>query len=128
MLKIEKSIYTGYIWKSDLAEPQVLNNMEYELILNNSENPFIIEANLIDEKNKISYTIKYIDGEYKVYSYNLNLLNTNITKHEYLPSFKGVKSIKYIRVWRDVDDDENDLCCGMKTLQPQELIFNGLNF
>lgn len=119
-MKIEKSKYTGYLWYSNKTKPQVLNNEEFELEIANSENPFIIEGQLCDEKKSIS--IKYVDGEYIVKTYTLSDY-TDTELDAYVPNrMDGVEKLLFKRAWKAESDD---LCCGMDVLQPKELVFVG---
>lgn len=120
-MKIEKSKYTGYLWYSNKTKPQVLNNEEFGLEKEDSENPFIIEGQLCDDKKSIS--IKFVDGKYIVNTYILsNYEEAEI--EEYVPNrMEDVEKLKFKREWKAESDD---LCCGMNVLQPAELVFVGL--
>ena len=96
-MKIEKSIYQGYLWYSDQKAPQVLNNEVFELEIADSSNPFIVEGQLFDGQKVEQVFHSYrMDGE----------------------------QLKFNLYWREVEDD---LCEGMKVLQPAELVFVGFN-
>ena len=69
MEQIEKSTYQGYLWYSDKDQPKVLNNVDSEITLDETKNPFVIEGQLFDGKRSIS--IKYVDGKYIVKKYVL---------------------------------------------------------
>ena len=63
-MKIEKSIYDGYIWYSDKSEPEVFQSQDFEFDTDEIVNPFIIEGQLYDAQKRVSYSIKFVDGEY----------------------------------------------------------------
>lgn len=120
-MKIEKSKYTGYLWYSNKTKPQVLNNEEFGLEKEDSENPFIIEGQLCDDKKSIS--IKFVDGKYIVNTYILSNYEEDEIE-EYEPNrMEDVEKLLFKRAWKAENDD---LCCGMEVLQPAELVFVGL--
>ena len=63
-IKIDKCI--GYIWMSDKESPEVFEGEKFNRVLDETKNPFVVEAQLYDTDNCISHSIKYIDGEYIV--------------------------------------------------------------
>lgn len=123
-MKINKSIYQGYLWYSGSNEPQVLLDEEFEKEISNNDNPFIIEGQLFDGKNSIS--IKYVDGEYIVNQYTVqpdDFNNVDVEMREFFANrMKGVKKLQFLQYWR-VDSDTN--CEDMEVLQPKELVFVG---
>ncbi|MDR3057356.1 MAG: TIGR04423 family type III CRISPR-associated protein, partial [Prevotella sp.] len=71
MTKIEiKEPCEGYIWKSNSPNPVVYYNEPVTIELDENINPFIVEGYLY-VKDKLSYTIKYVDGKYFVAKYEL---------------------------------------------------------
>lgn len=126
--KIEKGIYQGYLWYSNEDRPDVYLDKEVEeIILDEKENPFIVEGQLFrqDESGKYSYNIKYIDGEYFALLYKLNdLKDVEKSCHFFLPNrMKNVVGLNFEQYWRPVLDVEN--CEGMNVLQPAEFVFVG---
>ena len=53
MEQIEKSTYQGYLWYSDKDQPKVLNNVDSEITLDETKNPFVIEGQLFVHQHKI---------------------------------------------------------------------------
>lgn len=121
---ISAGIYKGYLWKSDEQKPKVYNNESLDtLLLNNCENPFIIEGQLYDEKSQKSYSIRYIDGEYWAYEYDLNELKMDFTEHLYIASFENAQGkLNFRQYWREKKDN---LCEDMMILYPAEFVFVG---
>ena len=67
---IESGNYQGYVWKSDNNEPnRVSGDFNEDLSIHN---PFIVEGFLYDEERRVSYSIKYVDGEYLIYRYEVD--------------------------------------------------------
>lgn len=123
MKKIEKSKYEGYIWWSDQPTPIVLEDVEYEQVLIDGENPFIIEAQLCDGVNSIS--VKYVDGEYLVNKFDIRAKLSDkfeYSKQKYIANFDEVAGLQFRQYWRDKEDE---LCNNMKVLQPAEFVFVG---
>ena len=133
--KIEKSQYVGYLWKSDSPTPIVLNPaQEYEYIPVNSENPFIIEGLLYDEKNKISYSIIYVDGEYIINKYDIKELNqSEKCEKEFLahPNIGSNIKLLFYEYWSlapnnpDTLDSPDERYEGLSILKPAEFVFYG---
>lgn len=120
-MKIDKSKYTGYLWYSNETIPQVKNDEDFGLEINDSENPFIIEGQLCDDKKSIS--IKFVDGKYIVKTYTLSDYE-GADIEEYVPNrMDNVERLLFKRAWKA---EKDDLCCGMEVLQPVELVFVGL--
>lgn len=124
MEQIEKSTYQGYLWYSDKDQPKVLNNVDSEITLDETKNPFVIEGQLFDGKRSIS--IKYVDGKYIVKKYVLaELPKEDFTEQSLLAHrMKDVKSLNFRQYWREQEDE---LCDGKKVLQPAELVLVGFN-
>jgi CRISPR type III-associated protein (TIGR04423 family) len=112
----------GYIWWSDKAEPEIIQNKP--VVLKNEEIPFIIEGQLFDDKSKISYSIKYVDGQYILKDYIVaekDYESPNVVK-EYRSYRMGEKILKFLEYW---ESQEDELCLGMKVLQPTKVVFVG---
>ena len=99
MEQIEKSTYQGYLWYSDKDQPKVLNNVDSEITLDETKNPFVIEGQLFDGKRSIS--IKYVDGKYIVKKYVLaELPKEDFTEQSLLAHrMKDVKSLNFRQYW-----------------------------
>lgn len=112
----------GYIWWSDKAEPEIIQNKP--VVLKSEEIPFIIEGQLFDDKSKISYSIKYVDGQYILKDYIVaekDYESPNVVK-EYRSYRMGEKILKFLEYW---ESQEDELCLGMKVLQPTKVVFVG---
>lgn len=124
-MKIEKSIYDGYIWYSDESNPKVFQDEEFEFDTDKIENPFIIEGQLYDDQKKISYSIKFVDGKYVCKKYEVESTDFN-KKDVEIKTFHANRmddlKLQFLQYWKEEDDE---LCEGMKVLQPAELVFIG---
>ena len=124
-MKIEKSIYDGYIWYSDKSNPEVFQNKEFEFDTDKIENPFIIEGQLYDDQKMISYSIKFVDGKYICKKYEVESTDFN-KKDVEIKTFHANRmdnlKLQFLQYWKEEDDE---LCEGMKVLQPAELVFVG---
>lgn len=122
--------YIGYIWKSDESIPKVLNKEAFPF-LEIEENPFIIEGYLYSEEDKLSISIKYIDGKYFISQINLkklDLKSDNFVEHKYLSDATIVKqnsNFKYIKFVQFWEENKDNLCENMNVLQPAWSAFVG---
>lgn len=124
MKKIEKSKYSGYLWKSDQKAPEVIFEEEREFILDDKQNPFIVEGFLCNDET--SYSIRYVDGKHLVSKFILSELPKEFTPQIYTPNFKkeGVSGLKFRQYWKP---ERDDLCEGMEVLKPAQFVFVGFN-
>lgn len=124
---IESGNYQGYVWKSNEKEPTMVSGSFNEDL--STQNPFIIEGFLYDEERHVSYSIKYADGEYLIYRYEVDPRDFRsedvVLKNYYAHRMKkNHKKLAFLQYWREQEDP---LCEGMKVLQPAELVFVGFN-
>ncbi len=119
-----KCKYEGYIWMSDQKRPKKLIKEPIDQKMVESDNPFIIEALLFDEDNMFSYSIKYVDGEYIVTKSEVEYEYLMKDKYETYISKRvnETTKLKFYQKWKSVRDD---LCEGMKTKIPSDMIFLG---
>ena len=75
-IALPKAKYQGYIWFSDSTKPEIIDR-EFSLDISSETNPFIAEAYLMDEDNQISYSIKFVDGNYLLNKFGIveNVVN-----------------------------------------------------
>ncbi len=123
-MKIEKSIYEGYVWYSDSTMPQIINNEEFQLEIADNSNPFIIEAQLFDHSNKQSFNVKYVDGKHYIKTYILSdsEVNQKADIRIYIGNRMENKKLRFLQRWEKKQDP---LCENMETYYPTELIFIG---
>ena len=125
-MEIKKRKYTGYIWMSDTDIPKVLREEEYSKSCNDSDNPFIIEAQLYCKEEKASVSVKYVDGKYIYREYDNvspEQKSENKSLIEYVSNSKiGKETLLFLQCW---DEKEDDLCLKMKTLRQGKMIFVG---
>lgn len=124
--------YEGYIWWSNSETAEVFQNevlvrKKHELWPSESNNPFIIEGNLWDKIAETSYLIRYIDGKYLVYKFNLKVVDPKIiTELEYIPHrIPQVAKLKFKEVWLEQQDP---LCNGFEVLKPAFIAFVGFKY
>ena len=120
----QNSEYEGYIWMSDQQKPES-DSSKLNAMLNkvNSDNPFIVEGQLYDQKNKKSFSITYIDGEYIVNQYSMTEEEVKEDSKAFIPNrIPNLKAIKFVQRWR-VEPDP--LCNDMEVFVPAESVFVG---
>ena len=124
---IPAGIYEGYYWLSDTDRPVVIDGVFDGLTLDPDENPFVIEAQLFDRKNNVSFSVKYTDGHYYAYRYDLNNIisdNSEEVKVQKYCSYRMENHpwLYFRQYWREESDS---LCDNMPVLQPADMVFVG---
>jgi len=122
-----KANYDGYLWWSNAQEPTVFQNEMLPEWPGETDNPFIVEGNLADKENQLSYAIRFIDGEYIVNRFDLKELNiTEFIFKSYLPNRfpANIKKLCFKEFWKSVPDE---FCNDMPVLKPAEVVFTGFN-
>lgn len=121
--------YEGYLWWSDRKKPEVYRKQNLQAWPDENANPFIIEGNLYDEANGKSYLIKFIDGLYRVYCYNLADLRSDrieFVDKSYLPARfpDDIRKLHFREYWIPETDE---FCEEMDVLKPAMQAFVGFN-
>ncbi len=117
------AIYEGYIWMSNSNKPDVINNSVLDKNKFEQGNPFVIEGQLYNEKDRKSISIKYIDGRYLIQCYDITDTDLKEKSYkQYISNRIDRKKLKFVQRWIPKADV---LCEGMKALQPAELVFIG---
>ena len=113
--------FQGYIWMSDQPKPQIFDkDSVQELVLDGTKNPFVMEGQLCDGKK--SYSIKYVDGEYKVVLFDVTDDDKENAKLYYPNRMK--KKLLFHQRWVEKRDE---FCANMLVLQPAGFVFVGFN-
>jgi CRISPR type III-associated protein (TIGR04423 family) len=115
--------YEGYLWYSDKTKPEIINSKKRFGKSMMKELPFVIEGNLWAEIEKISISIKNIDGEYQIFKYDLNSVNIETNSQKYRAHDLG--EVKEFTLYQHWVGEEDLLCEGMKTLVPSWTAFTG---
>lgn len=124
-------LWDGYIWKSDSAEPKVLNAEEFDFSeIDDNSNPFVIEGELYDSSNRLSLSIKYIDGKHIIKEFSPAEIGQNVqtTQISLMPNrMPEISELHFWQIWRAEDDEFCKDASGksMKVLRPAELVFMG---
>ena len=104
--------YVGYLWWSDKEEPELLIDGHVpDKLPVDGENPFVVEGQLYNENEGISYSIKYVDGQYIINKYtNIqeDLKNTDHQVKEYLSNRMGSRWLKFLRYWEETYNQDTD--------------------
>lgn len=137
-MKVDKIIpgnYEGYVWMSDETAPETLDGSQsYSLELNPDVIPFVIEAQLYDRDAKVSYSVKYIDGEYYVYRWDnvsADMDDDNYTPMTFYANRVGEDigrkelRLRFLRHWAEEVEKYDDL--EIPVLVAKEMIFVGFN-
>jgi len=122
---LKEKEFEGYMWWSDEPAPRIYPGDKPIEWPKEGANPFVIEGNLWNKVDERSYLIRFIDGKYLVYEFNLKGINPeNITKLDYLPNRmpSDIKELKFKKVWTAQHDP---LCNGFEVLKPAFIAFVG---
>ena len=112
--------YTGYYWLSDKQEPECVENGHIEpKLFADGQNPFVIEAQLLSDTESVS--VRYCDGKYIEVITPCSEFASE-TAQEYISLRLGDHKLKFVQLWQE---DEDNFCCGMKTLIPGRMVFVG---
>ena len=122
-IKINKC--EGYLWWSDQEEPILYNGNTLDISLDETKNPFVVEGQLYDKEEMMSYSIKYVDGKYLI---NIYKVETNdLTKKDnelkfFLSNRMGGSKLKFLRYWEEKNDEN---CMDMPVLTFTKNVFVG---
>lgn len=124
--EIKEAKYEGYFWMSDQSQPVVLyGDQATSIVLKDGENPFVAEALLWDQENKVSVSVRYADGHYFVATRLVReeQLDNAVTPVTYLPHrLPQVRGLHFLRLWKQKKDP---LCEDMETLELEANVFVG---
>lgn len=115
----------GYLWWSDQQKPEVFQNEKFERSFDENKNPFVVEGQLYDVDNNMSYSIKFVDGKYLIKSFDVtedDFSNPDFETKEYLSNRMGGRWLKFLRYWEETKDEN---CKGMKVLTLTKNVFIG---
>lgn len=110
----------GYIWMSDQSMPEVID-CPFEGLSLTVKNPFITEAYLFDRTKKVSYSIRFIDGQYVVSAIETRLFK-NATHHKFFASWDEKVILLFENEWTPIEDP---LCENMEVFTAAEFAFVG---
>lgn len=133
MATIKKSTYQGYLWYSNESSPRICDKdtelgkqlAESDFILDETQNPFVIEGQLWDGKNSI--LVKYVDGKYLVCERNLKEWDAKddfgFKEKEFVPHrINGITALLFRQYWKK---EKDEMCENMQTWQPHAFVFVG---
>lgn len=106
---IKPHTYEGYLWMSDQENPTVYENDSVTLP-EEGANPFVVEGQLYNETAGLSYSIKYVDGQYIVQEYEVteaDKANQDNQFKTYLSNRMGDQKLQFLRYWEEVLDEDN---------------------
>lgn len=111
----------GYFWLSNSERPVIVDGAFSGLSLLDYYNPFVIEAQLYDKATQMSYSIKYVDGQYFVQKIKVTEQIINDAK-SYISKWDDNERLLFTTTWLKKQDP---LCCNMGVLVPADFIFVG---
>ena len=99
-------LYEGYLWYSDQENPKVLDRQALTLP-EEGTNPFVVEGQLYNESEKLSYSIKYVDGQYIVHQFQVKDAPKDTSRMAYLSNRMGNRRLLFLRCWEEVFQIDN---------------------
>ena len=117
----------GYLWWSDQQKPKVYQDESIDICLDEAKNPFVVEGQLYDEENKVSYSIKYVDGQYLINKYKVDesdFTNPDNQIKSYLSNRMDDRWLKFLSYWEEKKDAN---CMGMPVLTLTKNVFIGFD-
>lgn len=135
--KIDTCKCQGYLWLSDQKKPLIIHNdkqieiefsdgvatVQYEG-LSLQPGQFIAEGLLYDSDNLMSYSIKFVDGNYIVTDTKVDSLDYN-RENVRIVNYRGNQMPYYLQFLQYWKPDRDCFCEEMETLVPEKLVFVG---
>ena len=117
--------WQGYYWMSDSMKQVFCSSIDDYLPSLDQLNPFITEGWLYHKGQKVSVSIRMVDGSYRIGEYVLTGQEETI-KDTYLPNSvtKEFEKMNFFTVWEPVADE---LCAGFDVLKPVARVFTGFH-
>ncbi len=109
IVEIKPLTYEGYLWMSDREEPTVFENQPVKMP-KEGDNPFVAEGQLFNKESGLSYSIKYVDGQYIIQENVVTEEDKNNPDNEtktYLANRMGDRQLQFLRYWEEVLDEDN---------------------
>lgn len=106
---IKSLSYEGYLWMSDQEEPEVFDN-ESITLPKDGDNPFVVEGQLFNKAEGLSYSIKFVDGQYIIQKYAVTEADINNSDNEiktYESNRMGDRRLQFLRYWEEDLDEDN---------------------
>ncbi len=120
----------GYYWMSNARKPEVFSSVDLNSIINSDDFksgkiPFVIEARWYDENKRTSVHIDFVDGEYKVFVYDLD---THDLKAENQKQYEAhdLGDFNVILISDTWMEEEDPYCNTFPVLVPGPSVFSGL--
>ena len=122
-IKIKKC--EGYLWWSDLQEPKIYDGVAFEISFDEAKNPFVVEGQLYDKDENLSYSIKFVDGKYLINKYKVETSDRTNKDNElksFLSNRMGGRWLQFLRYWEEKEDEN---CMNMPVLTFTKNVFVG---
>jgi len=122
-IKINKC--EGYLWWSNQQKPEPYVGDALDMCFDETKNPFVIEGQLYDKEENMSYSIKYVDGQYLINKYKVgtnDFTNKDNESKSFLSNRMGSRWLKFLCYWEEKKDEN---CMGMPVLTFTKNVFVG---
>jgi len=122
-IKIKKC--EGYLWWSDQQEPDIYDGAAFDICFDETKNPFVVEGQLYDKDENLSYSIKYVDVKYLISKYKVEASDRTNKDNElksFLSNRMGNRRLQFLRYWEEKEDEN---CMNMPVLTFIKNVFVG---
>lgn len=99
--------YEGYLWRSDQEQPEILDKQSVSVL---KEGNFVVEGQLYNEEQGLSYSIRHVDGEYRVYEFVVtddDLKSPDNQLKCYESNRMDGRKLRFLRYWEECLDKDN---------------------
>ena len=123
--------YEGYLWWSDRRDPEVFDG-ESVALPQEGANPFVAEGMLYNAEEGLSYSIRYVDGDYLVYEHVVSPADQDSPVNEekvYESNRMDGRKLCFLRYWEERVSRDNvedvDGCDGLPVRVQTKDVFVG---
>lgn len=117
--------YEGYIWMSNCTRPQVLEGAPLPQDFSTTGNPFVVEAELWDKDNRLSYSIHHAGNQTVCQRYDVadgDFSSGNVDKTVYVSHRMDGHQLCFLEYWEEA---ASEACLGMPVLEMSKRVFVG---
>lgn len=117
--------YEGYIWMSNSTRPQVLESAPLPADFSTTGNPFVVEAELWDKDNRLSYSIHHAGNQTVCQCSAVadnDFSSDRVDKTVYVSHRMDGLQLCFLEYWEEA---ASEACLGMPVLEMSKRVFVG---
>lgn len=132
-LQLPEAHYEGFVRMSDAVAPHIYNHQLCAPTFEAADVPFVLEAELYNTDENISYSIRYREGQLCVVEHKVQLNDANLKDVDHLyqallprgeAEALSKKNLHFLQYWMEQEDA---LCENMPVLVPAQRVFIGFS-